>query len=105
MRRNLFAGVVGEAMQGTRAMMPIAFAQRTKTLAKPPSMTDEECGSLDVFEDHQSHALISCWRMTWRERLSALFFGRVWLWVMSGTVTQPPVSLQVSRNIFKVTAK
>jgi hypothetical protein len=37
--------------------------------------------------------------MTWRERISALLFGKVWLYVHSG-LTQPPVALQSMRDIF-----
>jgi hypothetical protein len=38
--------------------------------------------------------------MTWKERLSALFFGKVWLSVHSGH-TQPPVWLMAEKEIFK----
>lgn len=33
---------------------------------------------------------LSCWRMTWRERVSALVFGKVWISVLTGK-TQPPI--------------
>jgi hypothetical protein len=35
--------------------------------------------------------------MSFRERLSALLFGRVWLFVLSGK-TQPPVSLFAAKE-------
>lgn len=35
--------------------------------------------------------VISCWGMTWRERIAAFLTGRVWLQVMGST--QPPVFL------------
>lgn len=78
-------------------MQPIAFKQANKNLLKPEGWTDEECGSLPVYSDGKQ--CISLWKMTWYERLSALFFGRVWLWVVSGN-TQPPVSLMASKEIF-----
>lgn len=78
-------------------MEPIQFKQANKNLLKPQGMTDEECGSLPVFTDGK--VCISLWKMTWRERLSALFFGKVWLWVHSGQ-TQPPVGLEAIRQIF-----
>jgi hypothetical protein len=78
-------------------MEPINFEQANKNLLKPPSMTDEECGSLPVFTDGTQ--CLSLWKMTWRERLSALLFGKVWLWVISGQ-TQPPVALQASKEVF-----
>jgi len=79
-------------------MEPIQFKEANKTLTKPQGMTDEQCGNLPTYSDGVQ--CISCWKMTWRERLSALFFGRVWLWVISG-VTQPPVALEAKKNIFK----
>jgi hypothetical protein len=72
-------------------MIPVTFEQANKNLLKPEGMTDEECGSLPVYNDGQH--CISCWRPTWRERLSILLFGKVWLWVYSG-YTQPPVALE-----------
>ncbi len=78
-------------------MRPIKFDEYTKILTRPPEMTDKQCGPLHVYEDRDS--LISCWRPTLRERLSILFFGRVWLYVW-GHVTQPPVAMQGARTIF-----
>jgi len=43
---------------------------------------------------------VSCWRMSLRERLSALLFGRVWLALLSGE-TQPPVLIQVGRKYLR----
>lgn len=71
-------------------MKPIKFEQANKNLLKPESMTDEECSSLWVYNDGRE--CISCWRLTWKERIKALLFGRVWLSVLSGR-TQPPVWL------------
>lgn len=70
-------------------MKPTHFDEANKTLLKPPGMTDEECGSLPVYNDGEQ--CISCWRMSLRERLAALLFGQVWLYVLSGE-TQPPVA-------------
>ena len=78
-------------------MEPIDFKQATKKLGPPAGMTEEECGSLPVFTD--GTLCISLWRMTWRERLSALYFGKIWLFVVSGQ-TQPPVSLMAKNEIF-----
>jgi hypothetical protein len=78
-------------------MKPIEFKQANKNLLKPAGMTDEECGSLPVYCDGKE--CISLWKMTWKERLSAVFFGRIWLYVVSGQ-TQPPVSLMATREIF-----
>lgn len=81
-------------------MIPTEFPESNKTLTKPQGMTDDECGSLPVYNDGAQS--ISCWRMSWRERLSALLRGRVWLQVYAGR-TQPPVSLTAAKTIFQVT--
>lgn len=80
-------------------MKTMKFEQANRNLLKPPDMTDKECGSLPVFTD--GNECISCWKMTWRERFSALFFGKIWLSVHSGQ-TQPPVWLMAAKQIFKV---
>lgn len=79
-------------------MVPIKFPEAIKTLQKPEGWTDEQCGPLPVTSDGME--CISCWRPSWRERLSILFFGKIWLEVWSGT-TQPPVALSGTRSIFK----
>jgi hypothetical protein len=76
---------------------PRTFKQANKDLLKPQGWTDEECGSLPVFTDGK--VCISLWQMTWRERIKALLFGKVWLFVHSGQ-TQPPVALMAEQEIF-----
>ena len=78
-------------------MNPIKFKEANGTLQKPESMTDEECQSLPVFRDGKQ--CISCWKLTWKEKLFILLYGRVWLSVFSGN-TQPPVWLMGSRTCF-----
>lgn len=77
-------------------MTPEKFPEKNRTLAAPDGM--DNCGPLDVYAD--SKTCLSCWRLSWRERLSVLFFGRVWLWVRFGG-TQPPVSLLAARTVFE----
>ena len=78
-------------------MKPTVFEESNVRLLKPESMTDEECGSLDVYTDGEK--CISCWEMSFKERLSALIFGKVWLIVISGK-TQPPVWLGCRKTVF-----
>jgi hypothetical protein len=78
-------------------MLPVDFPQKTNTLTKPKDMTDAECKPLSVYKDGTE--IISCWRPTWRERFSILFFGRVWLHVLT-TKTHAPVFLEGKKNIF-----
>lgn len=40
---------------------------------------------------------VSLWRPTWRERLSCLVFGKVWLALLSGQ-TQPPALVVACRE-------
>jgi len=83
-------------------MTPVKFKESNLILRKPDSMTDEECSSLEVYTDGMT--CLSCWRMSFRERFRALLFGRVWLWVVSGS-TQPPVALECKRSAFKKEGK
>lgn len=78
-------------------MTPSEFEHQTKVLNRPEGMTDEECGPLPVYSDGTQ--CISLWRMSWRERISALLFGRIWLSVLWGD-TQPPVWLSAERTVF-----
>ena len=78
-------------------MSPIKFKKEKKNLLKPENMTDEECSSLWVYNDGRE--CVSCWRLTWKERIKALFFGKVWLGVLSG-FTQPPVWLVCDKTVF-----
>jgi len=81
-------------------MKPIEFEGQTIVLSKPPSMTDEECGSLAILQ--LDGTCISCWKMSWRERLKAFFTGVMWIGVYSGK-TQPPIYVAIDRpfNITK----
>ena len=80
-------------------MEPIDFAERTVMLQRPAGMTEEECGTLPIYRDLKAGCCISCWRPSIRERLSFLFFGRLWIRVYSG-VTQPPIAMSAERSIF-----
>lgn len=78
-------------------MKATKFPQANKNLSKPDSMTDEECSSLWIFTDGKQ--CISCWKLNWKQRFSALIFGKVWLSVLSGQ-TQPPVWLDCTKSVF-----
>lgn len=79
-------------------MKPIEFEEQTKVLSRPASMTDRECAFLPVHSDGK--VCISCWRMTLRERLSALFYGKTWVWVHMGG-KHPPIALACYRSAFR----
>ena len=71
-------------------MKPIDFPQSTKVLQRPSTMTESECQSLPVWNDGKQ--CVSCWKLSFKERIKVLFHGKVWLGVLSGK-TQPPVFL------------
>jgi hypothetical protein len=77
-------------------MKPTDFPFANKTLQKPQGWTDEECSPLPVFTD--GALCISCWQMSWKERLSALIFGKLWIRIYSGP-TQPPILPEIVRTI------
>jgi hypothetical protein len=80
-------------------MKPIEFKENNRLLRKPESMTDELCGSLPVHAENG--VCTSCWKMTFKERFNALLFGRIWVSVFTGMSTQPPVSIECKKTVFK----
>lgn len=79
-------------------MKPIEFEGQTIVLQRPPGMTEAECGSLAILR--LDGTCISCWKMGWKERLKALFTGKIWLGVLSGH-TQPAVYVAIDQP-FKI---
>lgn len=78
-------------------MKPIKFNEMNKELKKPNNMTDEECSSLYVYTDNE--ICISCWRLSFKEKLKALIYGKVWVGVLSGG-SQPPIWLDCDNTVF-----
>jgi hypothetical protein len=81
-------------------MKPIKFKEANKNLLKPESMSDKECDSLWVYNDGKQS--ISCWKMSFMQRIKVLLWGRVWLCVLSGD-TQPPVWIDCNKTVFNPT--
>lgn len=82
-------------------MQPIAFSYQNRVLqpsGKKYSANVTGVEPLPIWTDGEQ--CVSCWRMSWRERLSALLFGRAWLALLSGE-TQPPAWIRVSREYLK----
>ena len=78
-------------------MKAVKFPEANKNLLKPENMTDEECSSLWVYTDVRE--CISCWKLSFTQRIKAVLFGKIWLSVLSGQ-TQPPVWLDCDKTIF-----
>lgn len=78
-------------------MLPSDFElSNGKLLGGFKGIDDETVVDLPVFRNDEQ--IVSCWKMTWRERLSALVHGRVWLQVMS-TGSQPPIAITAAKTI------
>lgn len=80
-------------------MKPSKFKESTISLEKPESMTDNECGSLSIYQA-QDGTCISLWKASFWSRIKFLFHGRIWLGVLSGN-TQPPVWLDYTYTVFE----
>ena len=81
-----------------RKMKPIDFKYANLTLQPSGKTYSEHVTGVDplpIFTNGEQ--CVSCWQMSWRERLSALFIGRVWLAVLSGG-SQPPVRLVAEKS-------
>ena len=79
-------------------MKPVGFKYVNKVLSPngqkySPNVTGVD--SLPIWTDGEQ--CVSCWRMSLRERLSALIFGRIWVAVLSGH-TQPPICVNANRD-------
>jgi hypothetical protein len=86
-------------------MKPAGFEFSNVTLQPSGKKYSENVASVDplpIWTDGEQ--CVSCWRMSWRERLFALMFGRVWVALLSGK-TQPPIYVQVSKEYFKLEDK
>ncbi|MGE0358625.1 MAG: hypothetical protein AB7P08_17115 [Burkholderiales bacterium] len=85
--------------------IPSSFPEQVRTLDPPKGWSEiehGECAPLPIYSD--GFQCVSLWRLGWRERLSALLFGRVWLAVLSGA-TQPPVWVKAARSVFERTGQ
>ena len=74
-------------------MRPVKFAEENKVFKGPEG---GDIIPLPVYQDTKE--IMSCWKMSWKERLSAIIFGKVWLSVMGQA--QPPVYLLAMDSFF-----
>jgi len=78
-------------------MRPIQFKRSNKMLQPSGEQYSDNVVGVDplpIWTDGEQ--CVSCWEMSFRERLSALLFGHVWLALLSGE-TQSPACLSVTR--------
>lgn len=79
-------------------MTPTKFKYANQTLqptGKKHTANVTGVDPLPIWTDGEQ--CVSCWQMSWRERLAALIFGRAWLAVLGGN-TQPAVAILVTRE-------
>jgi hypothetical protein len=71
-------------------MKPIVFEEQNRTFVA------QGCEELPAYQD--DHQIISCWEMTFEDKIHALFFGKIWLAVVGDA--HPPVWLAATRTVF-----
>lgn len=80
-------------------MKPIKFKyQNAELQPSPHGHGSHNVSSLPIWTDGEQ--CVSCWKMSWRERIAALIFGRIWISVLSGK-TQPPIYVQASNEYLR----
>ncbi len=80
-------------------MTPIDFAERTHVLGQPKDWDEAQYGICNGLPVALGEHIVSCWKPTWRERLSLLLGYPLWLVVHSRA--QPPVKLLAMKSVFK----
>lgn len=82
-------------------MKPVAFKYVNKVLnpsGKEYSQNVTGVDPLPIWTDGEQ--CLSCWSLSWRERLNVLLFGHVWLATLTGA-NQPPVCLTADKEYLK----
>lgn len=77
-------------------MNPIDFRGANLRLGQPEGYDEALHGPCATLPVHVANGIVtSCWKPTWQERLKVFFGKPVYLLVLSGSETQPPVALTV----------
>jgi hypothetical protein len=75
-------------------MKPTNFPEANGTLSGGPGADYGHDGDVADLPVHRSQGqVISCWTLSWRERLRVLWSGRVWLRVLARS-SHPPVLVE-----------
>jgi len=85
-------------------MKPMKFPEANLHLNVCEHHRKQGVVEMDVYHyigDHDEEQVIECWEMTWKERFSALFFGKVWLYMMTSKKHVPPVALTATKTAFE----
>lgn len=78
-------------------MTPIQFSQANGGLESNNGMSINVATPICI--DVEQHHIFMCFKMTWRERFAALFFGRVWAELFYQNEVNP-IALTARRTIF-----
>ena len=84
-------------------MKPIDFKHSNIELSPPNAQYSDnvtEVTSIRAYTDGEQ--CVSCWKMTWRERVFALVFGKAWLSLLSGK-TMPPAHVAICKEYLEQT--
>jgi hypothetical protein len=82
-------------------MKPADFPESNRIIVPSDHVYSDNITGIDALSAwSDGEQCVSLWRLSWRERLSALIFGRVWLALLSGD-SQPPVYVEARRQYFK----
>ncbi len=82
-------------------MKPVNFKRSNKTLQPSGAKYSANVTGVEplhIFTDGEQ--CVSCWRMTWKERLNALIFGKVWVATLTGQ-TQPPLFVEAAKTYLR----
>lgn len=95
----------GDGEDGVGAMTPVDFPEANRTIGCRPSATDYGAHRDDPVEPiralvTEDGVVTELWRPTWRERLSVLVFGRVWVELLTGNGRPQPIALSGRKTIF-----
>jgi hypothetical protein len=78
-------------------MTPIHFPEANVDMKGDHlEISGEKVGNLPVYSGQDQ--FVSCWKMSWRERVHALLHGTCWLQLYTDQF--PPVSLTAGATIF-----
>jgi hypothetical protein len=74
-------------------MHPVKFPQSNAQLVPPVTMSAEECGVLPVRMDPEAGFTISCWEPTDAEIEELKATKKLWVYVWTGGISQPPIAI------------
>lgn len=74
-------------------MKPVKFPEQNRTFVGPKGGA---IAPLQVYQDR--NAIISCWKLSWRDVLSAIFFRHIWLSVAGSKL--PPLQIRCMKTAF-----